>query len=184
MHRLCGSLGVLDGPVRSSTPPRAGGAQYHGYQRWRSMPRSSGVSFRMRCSTRSHSWTPPHDSGSWEGSSKRRLCTNAVSPPKRPTCLSTHSFKMQPTNPCYKARGNTTISALPNGPPLPEIMRRCLCQSICSLVRPASSETYKSVSGRVQTMKCSSCAYFGICVTPYNTASNWRSNPTMSKKKP
>src|SRR6266567_3458170 len=36
-------------------------------------------------------------------------------------------------------------------------MRRYPCQSICSLVRLASSETPKPVSSRVQTMRHSSC---------------------------
>src|SRR5215467_10638035 len=50
---------------------------------------------------------------SWESSSRRRLCTNEECHRTRPTCLSTHSFRMQPHNLCSKAHGNTIISVLP-----------------------------------------------------------------------
>src|SRR5215475_11518661 len=77
------------------------------------MPQSSGGSLLTSCSRRYHNWTKPPCSVSWEGSSKRKLCTNEVCHPKRPIALSTHSFRMQPRNLCSKAHGNTTISVLP-----------------------------------------------------------------------
>jgi len=53
----------------------------------RNMPQSLGVSFRMRCSRRSHHWTKPGYSVSWEGSSRRNSCTNEDSLPRQRTSL-------------------------------------------------------------------------------------------------
>src|SRR5262245_12873304 len=46
----------------------------------------------------------------WEGSSKRRLCTNEVRHHRQRIPLSTHSFRMLPTRHYYEVQDSTTIS--------------------------------------------------------------------------
>ena len=53
-----------------------------------------GRQFAYDLLRRSHNWTTPPYSGSWDGWSRRRLCTNAVCHHKRPIPLSMPSFRM------------------------------------------------------------------------------------------
>ena len=54
----------------------------------------------------------PLCSVSWDGSSKRRLCTNEVCHPKRPTCSNMPSFRMQRMRHSSRVRGNAITNAL------------------------------------------------------------------------
>src|SRR5215467_1936615 len=60
---------------------------------------SSGVNLHMICSRQSHNLAKPLYSVSWDGWSKRRLCTNEVCHHRQPIPLSMHSFEMLRTNP-------------------------------------------------------------------------------------
>src|SRR6266853_5027765 len=54
----------------------------------------------------------PPCSGSWEGWSRQRLCTNEVCHHNRPTCANMHSFRMQRMRHSSRVRGNIITNGL------------------------------------------------------------------------